>query len=133
MTPVDFETLSGSGLHAHIGTLGLRVAPQRVQVLFQNAQTTREALRPKSLCDDHGAGFRILLQQLGDGGFKRVQFAGALPRGGRACRRGQVLSDGSASDVKMTRDLARRPVFDEVEAMNRVDLFAVQHVASSQV
>jgi len=43
------------------------------------------------------------------------------------------LSDCSASDVEMTLDLARRPVFDEVEAMNRVDLFAVQHVALSQV
>src|SRR5215475_7262260 len=37
MTPVDFKSLSRSRLHAHIGTLGLRGDPHRVQVLFQDA------------------------------------------------------------------------------------------------
>jgi hypothetical protein len=100
---------------------------------FQDTETTVEAQPTKPLCDYHGAGFRILLQQLGDGGFKRVQFAGAVPRGGGACRGGQVSSDGSASDVQVTRDLAHRPVLGEVEAMNAVDLFGGEHFAEASV
>ena len=75
MTPVDFETLSGCGLHAHIGTLGSRVAPHCMQVLFQDAETTVEAQGAKPLGNDHGAGLGILLQQFGDGGFKGIQLA----------------------------------------------------------
>lgn len=77
MAPVDFEAFSRSRLHAHVGALGLRADSHRVQVLFQDAQTTLEAQGAKSLCDDHGAGLCILLQQFGDGGFERIQFAGA--------------------------------------------------------
>ena len=129
MAPVDLEALPGPGLHAHIGALRLRVGAYRVQVLFQDAQTATEAQRAEPLCDDHRTGFRILLQQFRDRGFERIQFAGALPRSGRACRLGQVLGDGSASEVKMTRDLAHRPVLGEVQAMNDVDLFRGEHVA----
>jgi hypothetical protein len=46
-----------------------------VQVLFQDAETTVEAQGAKPLCNDHGAGFGILLQQFGDGGFKGIQLA----------------------------------------------------------
>jgi len=59
--------------------------------------------------------------------FEGIQFAGAFPRSGRARRLGQVLGDGSASQVKMACDLAFRPVLGEVQAMNGVDLFCRQH------
>jgi len=95
--------------------------------MFQDAETTVEAQRTKPLRDHYGAGCRVLLQPFGNGGFKRVQFAGAVPRGGRACRRGQVLGNGSASDVQVTRDLTHRPVLRKMEAMNGVDLLAAQH------
>jgi hypothetical protein len=83
------------------------------------------------LRNDHGTGFCILLQQFGNGGFKRVQFADPLARGGRACRGGQVLGNGSTPDVQVTRDLTHRPVFGKMEAMNGVDLLAVQHGLSA--
>ena len=104
-----------------------------MRVLFQDAQTTSEAQWPKSLCDHHGAGFRILLQQFGDGGFKRVQFAGAWSPGGRARRGGQVLGNGSASDVEMTCDPAYRPLLGEVQTMNGVDLFGSQHCSDTPI
>ena len=72
MPPVDFEALAGPGLHAHVGALGLSVDAHRVQVLFQDAQTTVEAQRAEPLRNNHSTGFRILLQQFGDGGFERV-------------------------------------------------------------
>ena len=46
---------------------------------------------------------------------------------GCVCRGSQILGDGSATDVQVTRDLTHRPVFGEMEAMNGVDLLAVQH------
>ena len=128
MAPVDFEALAGCGLHAHIGPLRLSFRTHAVQVFFQDAQTTVEAKWAEPLCDHHGAGFRILLQQFRDCGFKRIQFAGTLPRGGCARRRGQVPGDGSTSQVEMTRDLAYRPVLGEVQAMNGVDLFGAEHI-----
>jgi hypothetical protein len=45
----------------------------------------------------------------------------------------QVLGDGSTSQVKMTGDLAHRPVFGPVQAMNRVDLFRGQHDSAATV
>jgi len=74
------------------------------------------------LCNDDGAGLRISLQQFGDGGFERIQFARTLPPGGRACWRGQILGDGSTSKVEVTGNLADRPVLGEVEAMKGIDL-----------
>jgi len=37
-----------------------------------------------SLRDHHGTRLRILLQQFGDGGFERIQFADALPASSKA-------------------------------------------------
>src|ERR1700751_2652540 len=127
MAPVDLEALAGPGLHAHMGTLGLRVGAYRVQVLFQDTQAAIEAQPAEPLCNDYRTDFRVLLQQLRDRGFEGIQFAGALPRSGRACGCGQVPGDGSASEVKMTCDLAHRPVLGEGQAMNGVDLLCRQH------
>jgi len=104
-----------------------------VQVIFQDAQTTVEAERTETLRDHHGTRLGILLQQFGDGGFERIQFAGALPMSRAACRRDQILGDGSTSQVKMTGDLAHRPVLGPVQAMNRVDLFRGQHDSAATV
>src|SRR6266851_3729465 len=133
VTPVDFEALPRSWLHAHIGTLDRGVCSHRVQVIFQDAQTTVEAKWAEPLRDHHGTRLRILLQQFGDGGFERIQFAGALSASCAACRCDQVLGDGSASQVEMTGDLAHRPVLGPVQAMNRVDLFRGQHDSAATV
>ena len=70
---------------------------------------------------------RILLQELGDGGFEGIQLARALTGSGGLRRREEIFGDGSAADVQMTGDLAHRPVLGPVQAMNFVDLFGAQH------
>jgi hypothetical protein len=125
VSPIDFKALAGRWFHAHISPLGLAWDTHALQVLFQDAQTAAETQRPESLRDDHGTGFGILLQQFSDRGFKRVQFAGALPASGGACRRGQVMGDAATADVEMSRDFAHRPVLGEVDG---VDLFGGEHV-----
>ena len=104
-----------------------------MQVIFQDAQTTGEAEWAEPLRDHHGTRLCILLQQFGDGGFERIQLAGALPGSRAACRCGQVLGDGSTSQVEMTGDLAHRPMLGPVQAMNRVDLFRGQHDSAATV
>ena len=46
---------------------------------------------------------------------------------GCVCRGSQILGDGSATDVQVTRDLTHRPVLGKMEAMDSVDLLAAQH------
>ena len=60
-------------------------------------------------------------------GLERIQLAVTLTgsRGPRRCE--DVFGDRSATDVEMTGDLAHRPVFGPVQAMNFVDLFGGQH------
>src|SRR5262249_8535357 len=127
MPPVDFESFAGGGFHAYLSSWSLARHAYALQILLQNAQTAVETQRPELLRDDHGTGFGILLQQFADDGFKRIQFAGTLAPRGRARGSGQVLSNGSASNVEMTRDFTYRPLLGEVQAMNGVDLFWDQH------
>jgi len=42
-------------------------------------RTIGEAEQAEPLRDHHGTGLRILLQQIGDSGFERLQFTGTLP------------------------------------------------------
>src|SRR6266849_2403658 len=93
----------------------------------------RVTMQLLSLRDHHGTRLRILLQQFGDGGFERIQFAGALPASRAACRCDQVVGNRSTSQVEMTGDLAHGPVFGPVQVMNRVDLFRGQHDSAATV
>jgi hypothetical protein len=87
-------------------------------VIAQGAQALR---------DDSGAGSWILLEQFGDNGLERIEFAGAVA----ACgwRRGcfQVLENGAPADVEMGGDFAHGPLLDTMEAVQVVDLIGGEH------
>lgn len=127
VSPVDFEAFPRSRLHAHVGARGAGLGTHPVQILFQNAQTTTEAERPESLCDDRGPGLSILLEELSDSGLEGIQLASALTGSGGLRRCDDVFGDGSAPDVQLTGDFAHRPVLGTVQAMNFVDLLGAQH------
>jgi hypothetical protein len=57
VTPVDLEAFTRPWLHAHIGTLGRSLSSHRVQVIFQDAQSTGEAKRTESLRNHHALAF----------------------------------------------------------------------------
>jgi hypothetical protein len=78
VAPVDCETFPGGGLHAQVSTLGRDSAPHRVQVLFQDADSTLESERAKPLRDQHGAGGRVLREPFGNGRLEGIQLAGTL-------------------------------------------------------
>lgn len=81
----------------------------------------------QALLDDLRAGRGVLRQELSDGGFERVELAGANASSRRLVRLVEVLADGAPADGEAALDLADRPAFQKVELVPRVDLFVGQH------
>src|ERR1035441_3849673 len=127
VTPVGFEAFARLCFHTHEGSLRLQLRAYFVHVLAQNAATTGVAQRAESLPDHGGAGGRILFEQLGDGGFIRIEFAGPGPSRGSLVRHVQILLDRVPAHVQVALDLADRPVLGPVQAMQVVDLFGRKH------
>jgi hypothetical protein len=80
MAPVDFESLAGTRLHAHIGPWG-SVCPHRMQIFLQDTDTTIIAKGTETLSNHDGGDGGVLLQQFGDGWLERVKLAGTLTSG----------------------------------------------------
>ncbi len=126
MAPVDLEAIPGRQLDPHIGPPGGSGA-HLAQVLLEDGDAAVVALGPQALQDHDRAGFRVLLQRGGDGGFEGVEFAWA-----RAADRGrrwpeQIAGYGAAVEMEVARDPAERPLLVEMQAMNGVDLLGRQH------
>jgi len=66
-------------------------------------------------------------EQFGHGRLERVEFAGAVATAGGWGRGVQVFGQGVPADVEVTCDSALRPLLDQVQAVNLVDLFGAEH------
>jgi hypothetical protein len=133
VTPVDLEAFARLWLHTHECPLRLQQGAHFMHVVTQNATTTCVAQRAEALSDHGGTGGRILFQQLGDGGFVRVEFAGPGSSRGSLGRHVQILLDRLPAHVQMAFDLADRPVIGPVQAMQIVDLFGRKHGLESHL
>ena len=127
MAPVDLEALRGAGFHAHEGAGRMCGAPQLADVISQNGDSTLVPERSQALQDDHGAGGRVLLQQVGDGRLERINLAGSLTVSGSLHRRLDVPPQSFSRQVQMASDLARRPMLAVEQAVNFVNAVGIQH------
>ena len=127
MTPVDLEAFAGLWFHTHECSLRLQLRAYFMHILAQNTVATGVAQRLEPLSDHGGAGGRILFEQLGDGGFIRVELAGPGSARGSLGRHVEILLDRLPTHVEMAFDLADGPVVGPVQAMQVVDLFGRQH------
>jgi hypothetical protein len=82
--PIHIEAFAERRLDADISVADNRVRPQRPQIVLDDGEAAIEAERMKALRDHRRVGVRVLLEQLGDGRFPAIDFAGAFPTGGAA-------------------------------------------------
>ena len=87
-------------------------------------------LKPEraQMFDDHrGRRAGVAFQQLVNGGFESIQFARPIAACGRRSRGLDVLRYGAAADMEVSRDLAQRPLINQVQTVNGVDLIRREH------
>jgi hypothetical protein len=129
MAPIDFEAIAWIRFHAHEGSGQGEYRPMVAHIFLQDRTTAGKPERPQSLCNDSGAGFRVLLQKFVDGAFENVEFAGAGPAHWFLNGRQQVLFNRSRIHTQMTCDAPQRPTRG-MEIVNVVDLIGRHHVVS---
>ena len=122
----------GAGFHAHVGRGAAGALAHRVQVILEDRHAAVITERPQPLRDrpalareDPVRSNSAMVGLKGSSLLARSRWAGRRRRGV------QVLGDGAAPDVQMTRDFAHRPFLDPVQAVNFVDLFRVSIGRSS--
>jgi hypothetical protein len=128
--PIHIEAFAGRRLDADISVADNRVLPQRPQIVLDDGEAAIEAERMKVLRDHRRIGVRVFLEQLGDGRFPAIDFAGAFPTGG--LRRGciEIFRNRAPADAEVARNLPQRPLFHPVEPMQFADLVRREHLSS---
>jgi hypothetical protein len=75
-------------------------------ILVQNGSAAAVTQRRDPLAEDNTTGRGILAEQICEGLFVGIEFAGTLGSAARSERRVEILLDGPASHVEMTSDFA---------------------------
>ena len=127
VAPIDIAAFARGRLYPDIGTASHGVPAHRVQIVFHNRDAALVTELAQSLCDDRRGGGRIFFEQLGNGRFEWIEFAGAITMAGRWRWGRQVLGQRAAANVQVTGDFAQRPLLGPVEAVNGADLFRCEH------
>ncbi len=127
VSPIHIEAFTGAGLDAHVRTAALGVGANRLQVVLDDGDAAGVAQCADALGDDGGRRGGVALQQFGDGRLEGIELAGAVAPGGRRSRGLDVLGQRAASDLEMAGDLAQRPLLDQAQAVNVVDLIRGEH------
>lgn len=126
MPPIDLETFTRQRFHANVSSLRCAGA-DGTQIVFQYGESALIAQWPEPLGNDGSVGLRVLLEQLGDGGFKRIQSARPWTADRRHRRSGEKFGDGPPVEFQMTRNLAEGPAFQVMEPVNGINLFRTGH------
>ena len=128
MTPVDLEAVARTGFDAHVGSCRLLGPADNRQVLLENGSPANVSGGPYSLGNDLGTGTRALLEEFPDQRLEGIQFAAARLADDRHRKRFvQVLPDGFAGYVKLTRDLPDRKLLFVAHPVDGFDCFGIHH------
>jgi hypothetical protein len=128
VSPVHIEAFAGRTFHSHICAACGGAFAQRAQMIFDDGQAAVISQRLEMRGNDGRVGIGISFKQFGDCAFPCVNLALAIA-GRRLRRRGrEIFGDGAPADVHVARNFPRRPLLDEVQAMQFADLFGREHL-----
>jgi hypothetical protein len=106
VAPIDLKALARFDLDPQESARSRQLLALGSDILVQNGSAAAVTQRRDPLAEDHTTGRGILAEQICEGLFVGIEFAGTLGSAARSERRVEILLDGPASHVEMTSDFA---------------------------
>jgi hypothetical protein len=128
VSPVDLETISGTGFDTHIGTWRLQGPAHKPDIFLQNRPPAGIAERTYSLGNDNRAGAGTLFQEFPDNRLEGIQFAVARFASDQLRERTvQILTYGVAGYMKLNGYLPDRKSLFVTHPVDGFDCFGMHH------
>jgi hypothetical protein len=128
VSPVDLETISGTGFDTHIGTWRFQGPAHHPDIFLENGPPAGVTERPYSLGNDNGTGAWTLFQEFPDNRLEGIQFAVAGFAGDRLWQgTGQVLSYRLAGYMKLDGYLPDRQSLLVTHPVDGFDCLGMHH------